>query len=179
METQIAKTKWVLDPAHSELQFKVKHLMISNVKGEFRKFQVEVDGESFETDPITVKIETASIYTNDDNRDNHLKAGDFFDSENHPEMVFHSESTTKTGENRYQLNGNLNIKGITKPVQLEMEFNGFNQDPWGNKKAGISLSGTINRSDWGLVWNAPLETGGFLVSEDVRLSADIQLLHQA
>jgi len=178
METQLTKTKWVSDPAHSELMFKVRHLMISNVKGEFRKFSVEIDGDDFRKDPVRVEIETGSVYTNDDSRDQHLKAADFFDAENHPSMLFQSESIEPTGESSYKLNGILNIKGVEKPASLHLDFNGTNKDPWGNEKAGFSLSGSINRSDWGLSWNAPLETGGFLVSDQVNIQGEIQLIRK-
>lgn len=179
METHLNKTKWILDPAHSELLFKVRHLMISNVKGEFRKFTIEVDGEDFRKDPVRVRIETASIYTNDDSRDAHLRSADFFDSENHPEIIFESKSIKEAGKDEFKLTGNLSIRGIQKEVELNLTFNGTNKDPWGNEKAGFSLSGSLNRSEWGLNWNAALEAGGVLVSETVQLSADIQLIRQS
>lgn len=179
METQMTKTKWVLDPAHSELLFSVRHLMISNVRGEFRNFSVEVDGEDFRNDPVLVKIQTGSVFTNDENRDNHLRAADFFDAENHPEMIFESTSVTKTGDNEFRLSGNLTMKGVTRGLDLDLTFNGSNKDPWGNEKAGFSLSGKLNRSDWGLIWNAALETGGVLVSDTVKLNAEIQLVRQS
>jgi polyisoprenoid-binding protein YceI len=179
MENHLNKSKWILDPAHSELEFKVRHLMISNVRGEFRKFHVEVDGEDFSADPIRVRIETASIYTNDDNRDAHLRSPDFFDSEHFPEMLFESRSLTKTGDQEYKLKGLLTIKGITEETDLDLIFNGKNKDPWGNEKAGFSLKGSINRTDWGLKWNAALESGGFLVGEQVHILGEFQLTRQS
>ena len=172
-------TKWVLDPTHSELLFKVKHLMISNVKGEFRKFSAEIDGEDFTKSPIHATIESASVFTNDDNRDGHLKGADFFDVEKFPEISFSSKSFKKIDESNYQLTGSLTLKGISKELTLEVEFGGVNKDPWGNEKAGFTVSGKINRKDWGLTWNAALETGGVLVSEEVKITAELQFVKKA
>jgi polyisoprenoid-binding protein YceI len=174
-----AKTKWVLDPAHSELMFKVKHMMIANVKGEFSTFQAEIDGEDLLKSKVHVKIDAASIFTNEKDRDNHLKSADFFDVENNKELLFESTSLDKTEDGDYKMKGLLTIKGITKEVTLNVEFGGVNKDPWGNEKAGFSLEGKINRKEWGLSWNAALEAGGVLVSDEVRLSADVQFAKQA
>ena len=173
------KTKWVLDQTHSELVFKVKHLMITNVKGEFRKFTAEIDGNDFTKSGIHVSIDAASIFTNDDNRDGHLKNADFFDAENHPEILFDGTSFKKLSDENYQLTGILNIKGISNEVKLDVEFGGINKDPWGNEKAGFSLTGKINRKDFGLNWNAALETGGVLVSDEVKISAEVQFVKQS
>ena len=169
--------KWVLDLSHSELMFKVKHLMIANVKGSFRNFSVEIDGEDFTNSSLSVSVDASSIFTNDDSRDIHLKSADFFDVENHKEISFSSTSFKKIDDN-YKLVGQLTIKGITNTVSLDVEFGGINKDPWGNEKAAFSLSGKINRKDWGLNWNAALETGGVLVSDEVRISAEIQFAKQ-
>jgi polyisoprenoid-binding protein YceI len=171
-----AKTKWVLDLSHSELNFKVKHLMISNVKGAFRKFEAEADGEDFTSSPVNVTIDASSIFTNDDARDGHLKSADFFDVENHREITFKSTSFRKIDSENYKLAGLLTIKGVSNAVELDVEFGGINKDPWGNEKAAFSLNGKINRKDWGLNWNAALESGGVLVSDEVRISGDIQLV---
>ncbi|MDD4425430.1 MAG: YceI family protein, partial [Mariniphaga sp.] len=162
----MATTKWVLDPTHSELLFKVKHLMITNVKGEFRSFSAVIDGEDFTKAPIKVNINSSSVFTNNDDRDNHLKSGDFFDVENHQELTFESTSIEKVDDEEYKLKGMLTIKGVSKEVTLDVEFGGTNKDPWGNEKAGFSLSGKINRKDWELNWNAVLESGGVLVSDE-------------
>lgn len=175
----MATTKWVMDPTHSELLFKVKHLMITNVKGEFRKFSGEIDGEDFTKAPVKVKIESSSVFTNNDDRDNHLKSGDFFDVENHKELTFESTSFEKVDDDEYKLKGILTIKGVSKEVALDVEFGGTNKDPWGNEKAGFSLSGKINRKDWGLNWNAALESGGVLVSDEVKIQAEVQFVKQA
>ena len=181
MERTTAKkqAKWVLDPTHSELTFKVKHLMISNVKGEFKAFSIEVDGEDIFKSNVQVTIDASSINTNNTDRDNHLKSADFFDIENHKELAFKSISFKKTDDDAYELKGLLTIKGISKEVALEVEFGGINKDPWGNEKAGLSVSGKINRKDWGLNWNAALETGGVLVSEEVKISGEIQFVKQS
>lgn len=180
METETAKTrtKWVLDPTHSELTFKVKHMMIANVKGEFKKFSVAVDGEDIFKSNVHVSIDAASINTNNTDRDNHLKSADFFDAEDHKELTFKSISFKKTDDDEYELKGLLTIKGISKEVKLEVEFGGINKDPWGNEKAGLSIEGKINRKDFGLNWNAALETGGVLVSEEVKIAGEIQFVKQ-
>ena len=174
-------TKWVLDPAHSEILFKVKHMMIANVRGEFRKFNAEAntDGLNLIGSSVKADIDASSIFTNANDRDTHLKSADFFDVENHKELTFIGTSYTKTDDNKYTLKGNLTIKGVTKEVAFDVEFGGINKDPWGNEKAGFSLNGTINRKDWGLNWNAALEAGGVLVGEDVKISAEVQLVKQA
>lgn len=173
-------TKWVLDPTHSEILFKVKHLMITNVKGEFRKKQGEVisKGTDFSQASVNLTIDVTSIDTNDDGRDTHLKSADFFDAENHKEITFKGTALNKLDDENYQLKGLLTIKGITNEVVLDVEFGGINKDPYGNEKAGFSVTGKINRKDWGLNWNAALETGGVLVSEEVKISAEVQFVKQ-
>ncbi|WP_323028475.1 YceI family protein [Gelidibacter japonicus] len=179
MET-VAKTttKWVLDPTHSELTFKVRHMMITNVKGEFKNFSVVVDGDDILKSSLNVSIDGSSINTNNNDRDNHLKSADFFDVENHKELLFKSTSFKQKDDDEYELKGILTIKGNSKEVALEVEFGGINKDPWGNEKAGFSVEGKINRKDWGLNWNAALETGGVLVSEEVKISGEMQFVKQ-
>ena len=174
------KTNWAMDPAHSELLFKVKHLMITNVKGEFKKFDVSVEseGEDFRMAKVNVKIAADSVFTNQADRDQHLASADFFDVGNHPEITFESSEMNKLDDENYQLKGLLGIKGVKKEVVLDAEFGGFMKDPYGNQKAGFSLSGKFNRKDWGLNWNAALETGGVMVSDEVRLNAEVQLVKQ-
>jgi polyisoprenoid-binding protein YceI len=171
------KTTWVLDPAHSELLFKVKHLMISNVKGEFRSFQSEITSSEndFTDAKINLTIDANSIYTNNNDRDAHLKSADFFDVAQFNAITFESSSFKHINDDKYLLIGKLTIKGVSNEMSMDVEFGGINKDPWGNEKAGFSLNGTINRKEWGLIWNAPLETGGLLVSDEVKLSAEIQL----
>jgi polyisoprenoid-binding protein YceI len=169
-------TKWAVDPTHSELTFKVKHLMITNVKGEFRSFEAVIDGEDFTQSKVTATINSNSIFTNNEDRDNHLKSADFFDAENFPALTFSSTRMTSKGGDDYLLEGDLTIKGITQPIELSVEFGGKNKDPWGNEKIGFSVNGKINRKDWGLNWNATLETGGLLVSDEVKIQAEIQFV---
>lgn len=179
MTTQ-GKTKWVNDPSHSELLFKVRHLMITNVKGEFRDFKVEVnsDDNDFSNAEVNVTIDASSVFTNNNDRDGHLKSADFFDIENHKELTFKSTKFEKVNDSEFKLTGLLSIKGVENEVTLDVDFGGTMKDPWGNEKAGFSLEGKINRKDWDLNWNAALETGGVLVSDEVSLSADIQLVKQ-
>ena len=180
METVAKKTaKWVLDPSHSELTFKVKHMMITNVKGEFKNFSVEVDGDDIFKSSLNVIVDALSINTNSTDRDNHLKSADFFDVENHKELSFKSASFKQKDDDEFELKGLLTIKGISKEVNLDVEFGGINKDPWGNEKTGFSVEGKINRKDWGLNWNAALETGGVLVSEDVKIYGEIQFVKQS
>lgn len=177
----MATTNWKLDPAHSEVGFKVKHMMITNVSGSFGTFdaKVQTEGADFTTAKIQFTADIASISTGNDQRDGHLKSADFFDAETFPQVQFISTSLEKNNENEYLLMGNLTIKNASKPVQFAVEFGGIGKDPWGNEKAGFSLSGKINRTEFGLTWNATLETGGVLVSEEIKLSAEIQLIKQA
>ena len=169
-------TTWPLDPTHSELGFKVKHLMITNIKGEFRNFSAEIDGEDFSKAAFSAMIDTSSIFTNEDNRDAHLKNADFFDVDNHKEMTFKGSSLTKIDDENFELTGMLSIKGISKEIKLGVEYGGTSTDPWGNEKMGFSINGKINRSDYGLNFNAALETGGFLLGEEVKISADLQFV---
>lgn len=180
METTTTKTspttKWTFDPTHSELTFKVRHMMITNVKGEFKNFSIDVLGEDITKSNINVLVEAASITTNNEDRDNHLKSPDFFDIENHKDLTFESTSFKKSDDDEFELKGILTIKGISKEVKLNVEFGGINKDPWGNEKAGFSIEGKINRKDWGLNWNTALETGGVLVSDEVKILAEVQFV---
>ncbi|MEE1962593.1 YceI family protein [Allomuricauda taeanensis] len=170
------KTIWNLDPTHSELTFKVKHLMISNVKGEFTKFSATIDGANFETAKLSATIDAASIFTNNNDRDGHLKSADFFEVETYPELKFESTSIKKVDDDEYKLTGDLTIKGTTKSVELDVDFGGYMKDPYGNEKAGFSIAGKINRKDFGLNWNAALEAGGVMVSEEVKIAAEVQFV---
>ena len=165
-------TKWNLDTTHSEITFKVRHMMISNVKGAFNTFTAEVEAEddTFKNAKVSATIQTDSIDTNNADRDTHLKSADFFNVEQNPTITFESASLAD------DVTGHLTINGVTKPVQLEVEFGGINQDPWGNTKAGFTFEGKIKRSDFGLNWNAALETGGVLVSDEVKISGELQFV---
>ena len=165
-------TKWNLDPAHSEITFKVRHMMISNVKGEFKNFSIDLESadDEFKNVKANAKIDTASISTNNTDRDNHLKSAEFFNAEAHPQITFETDSLNE------DVTGNLTINGVTKPVKLEVDFGGINVDPWGQTKAGFSFEGKINRSDFGLNWNAALEAGGVMVSDEVKIAGELQFV---
>jgi polyisoprenoid-binding protein YceI len=160
--------KLIIDSAHSEIGFKVKHLMISTVKGNFTTFggSVNEDGSIF------VSINTNSINTGNVDRDNHLKSADFFNVEENPTITFAGNIT----EDMKTVTGSITIKGITKEIELDVEYNGQSKDPWGNVKHGFEISGVINRSDFDLTWNATLETGGVLLSDEVKLNLDVQMM---
>lgn len=179
--TVMKTTKWMIDPAHSEIQFKVKHMMITTVTGSFKEFksEVETDGDDFATAKVSFEASAASVFTNAEQRDAHLRSADFFDADNFPVMRFVSTGLKNIDEENWQLTGNLTIRDVTNPVKLDVEFGGVGKDPWGNTKAGFSLNGKINRKDWGLNWNAALEAGGVLVSDDVRIYAEVQYARQA
>ena len=181
LKKQTTKTNWTLDPTHSELAFKVRHMMITNVKGEFKKFDATVvsQGADFTKSTVDVTIEAASIATGDDQRDGHLRSADFFETDKFSSLSFQGTSFRKIDDDEYKLKGILEIKGVKKEVILDVEFGGINKDPWGNEKVGFSVTGKISRKDFGLTWNAVLETGGVLVSEEVRISAEVQFVRQA
>ncbi|MBK7554166.1 MAG: YceI family protein [Flavobacteriales bacterium] len=174
-------TKWTIDPAHSEIQFKVKHLMITTVTGSFQKFEAEITapGDDLSKARVTFKAEAASVTTGSEQRDGHLKSADFFDTANHPHIIFTSTKAEDVDhDGSWTLHGDLSINGIMKPVKLDVEFGGVMKDPWGNTKAGITINGKIDRKQWGLVWNAALEAGGMLVSDEVRIACEVQLVQQ-
>ena len=171
----MSTTKWALDASHSSVGFKVKHLMITTVTGSFSAIsaEVETEGEDFTNAKVSFKADVDSITTGNEQRDAHLKSPDFFDVLKFPDLTFSGSLVAG------KLNGELTLDGVTKSVSLPVEFNGVAKDPWGNSKAGLEISGSINRKDFGLEWNAPLETGGVLVSEDIKLVIEAQLLKQA
>jgi len=181
MNDTATATKWVLDPTHSEVQFKIKHLVISTVTGAFKSFQgtMETDGENFENARVEFTLEVASIDTNQEQRDAHLKGEDFFDVATYPQIKFESTALTKTGSNTYQLVGNLTVKDVTKPVTLEAEYGGSAVDFYGNHKAGFEVSGKINRKDFGLTWGAVTEAGSIVVGDEVKLIGNVQFAKQA
>jgi polyisoprenoid-binding protein YceI len=176
----MAQNTWVLDPSHSEVQFKVKHMMISTVSGEFKQFDVKMsaDGDDFTKANAQFTASVASIDTKNEQRDGHLKSPDFFDAEHHPEVTFESKALRKKGDEEYELTGDLTMRGVTKPITLKVENSGVIKDPYGNQRTGFEISGKINRKDFGLSWNALTEAGGMVVSEDVRVSANIELIKQ-
>lgn len=176
----MAKSTWAIDPTHSEIGFKVKHMMFTNVSGKFNTSEVTIENEDnqFETSKINFSADVNTVDTNNGDRDNHLRSADFFDVEKFPKLSFVGTSVKKLNEGLYQIDGDLTIKDVTKSVSLETEYSGVMKDPWGNTKAGLSITGKINRKDFGLTWNSTLETGGVLVGEEIKLNVEIQLIKQ-
>ncbi|MFD1848437.1 YceI family protein [Oceanobacillus bengalensis] len=177
----MAKNTWTVDTAHSEVGFTVKHMMISKAKGTFDKFDtvVEADVENLADSKIEVTVDVASVNTRNDGRDQHLRSADFFDAENHPNMTFIATDIKKTSSSNYDVTGDLTIRGNTKPVTIDVTFEGVSKDPMsGNTVAGFSGETKINRTDFGLVWNAAVETGGVLVAEEVKIHFELELHKQ-
>ena len=176
----MATEKWVLDPMHSEVQFKVKHLVISTVTGSFKSLSGDAitQGDTFEGAEIDFALDVNSIDTNQDQRDGHLKSADFFDAEKYPQIIFKSTSFSQNGGD-YKLAGNLTIKDVTKPVTLNVEFGGTATDFYGNLKAGLEITGKINRKEFGLTWDGITEAGAIVVGEDVKLTINAQFAKQA
>ena len=176
----MAKSTWSIDPTHSEIGFKVKHMMFTNVSGKFNAFVATVENEddNFETSNIKFTAETASVDTNNTDRDGHLRSVEFFDTDVYPKLSFVSTSIKKKSDSTYEIYGDLTIKDVTKNIVLETEYSGLMTDPWGNTKAGLSIIGKINRKDFGLTWNAALETGGVLVGDEIKLASEIQFIKQ-
>lgn len=175
----MATTKWKIDPTHSEATFKVKHLMISTVTGKFNVFEGEAEsqGDDFEKiKNIQFKADVQSIDTNNKDRDEHLRSEDFFAAEEHPQLIFKAESFDVNSD---KLHGELTIRDTTKPVTLDVEFGGVVEDPYGQTKAGLTVSGKINRKDFGLKWSAVTEAGSVVVSDQVKLNVDVQFIKQA
>lgn len=177
----MAKTKWALDPTHSQIEFTVRHMMFAKVKGAFNAFtaEIEADPEDLTTASATFTIDASSVDTNNEDRDAHLRSADFFDVENHPNIVFTAKSFTKTGDGEYDATGDLTIRGVTRQETFKVTYNGSGKDPWGNVKAGFSVEGAIKRSDYGLTWNAALETGGVLVGDEIKIAMEVQAAQQA
>ena len=177
--TDLAPGTWAIDPAHSSVGFSVKHLMISKVRGSFASFSgtVVVPEDRFAS-TVSVTIDPTSVSTGDSNRDAHLKNGDFFDAESFPEWKFTSTAIKAVGSD-YVLVGDLSLRGVTKPIELAVEFEGVNKDLYGNTKAGFTAEGEVNRKEFGMEYNAALETGGVVIGDKVKLSLDIQLAKTA
>jgi polyisoprenoid-binding protein YceI len=176
----MSRNKWTVDASHSAVEFKVKHMMISNVRGSFHKFDAEVvaDAADLTTANVHFSIDINSIDTRDEQRDGHLKSADFFDVEKFPTIEFKSTQVSRKNDEKYALTGDVTIHGVTKPVTFEVEFEGQGKDPWGNERAGFSASSSISRKDFGLTWNTALETGGVLVGDEVKLALQVELIKQ-
>ncbi|WP_099157866.1 YceI family protein [Virgibacillus ndiopensis] len=176
------KTKWTVDAAHSSLEFVVKHMMMSKAKGVFNDFDatIEADPENLEGAEVEFTINVNSIDTRNEARDNHLQSADFFDVENHPTITFKATNITKKSEGNYDVTGDFTIRGTTKPVTFDVTLEGLHKDPMsGNQVAGFSGSGKISRKEFGLTWNAALETGGVLVGDEVKINIEIEAHKQA
>lgn len=171
---------WQIDAAHSEVQFSVRHMMISTVRGRFTRFTGTIEGD--EQNPtaalINVEIETASIDTGNADRDAHLRSPDFLNAEQFPQMTFKSTRVEQLGGENAKLHGDLTIRDVTRPVVLDVEYAGTAKSPWGTTSAGFSAQTKINRKDWGLSWNVALETGGVLVSDEIKISIEVELVQQ-
>ena len=170
-----------IDPAHSEIGFKVKHLMISNVSGSFEKFDATMTAEKddFTDASISFEADADSVTTNNEQRDTHLKSDDFFNAEKFPKLTFKSSTIKKIDDENYKLTGDLTIREITKKVTLDVVYGGNIVDPWGFTRAGFEITGKINRKEYDLKWHAITETGGFVVSDDVKLHLHIEMVKQA
>jgi polyisoprenoid-binding protein YceI len=167
---------WSIDPTHSRIGFMAKHLMVTKVRGSFKDFSGTITvAEPIEKSSVSVEMAAASIDTGTADRDAHVKSGDFLDVENFPTITFSSTAVRQEGSD-FRVDGDLTIVGVTKPVTLDVEFDGEATDPWGNTKAGFTASTTINREEWGLTWNAALESGGVLVSKDIKIEIEAQAL---
>jgi polyisoprenoid-binding protein YceI len=184
----MANTKWNIDSTHSEIHFKVKHLMVSWVTGSFKQFNasVETEGDDITTAKVRFTADVNSISTNNEQRDAHLRTGDFFDAENHPQLIFESEKLEKIparagsdgDDENYKLYGVLTMRGTRRSVVLNVEYGGSTQDPWGNTRIGFSVSGKINRKDFGVSFSMVSETGGILLGEEVTIFANAEFVKQ-
>ena len=171
---------WQIDPTHTSIEFSVKHMMITTVRGQFKSFagNLHIDPSNPAASQVEGSIDVASIDTREGQRDAHLRSADFFDVENYPKMSFRSSRIEPLGANQYKVYGQLTIKDVTREVVFDVADEGRGQDPWGNQRWGISASAKISRKDFGLTWNVALETGGWLVGDEVKIAADLQLVLQ-
>lgn len=172
---------WTIDLSHSEINFKVRHMMISNVRGQFEQFSGSVNFD--EANPVLttvdIQVEISSINTNEEKRDAHLRSADFFDAENYPVMTFQSKKVEQVDENNARLIGDLNIRGVSREITLNVEYLGKAKSPWGTTSAGFTAAARINRKDWDLTWNVALETGGWLVGETIDIEIALELVEVA
>jgi len=176
----MATKKWAIDPAHSEIRFKIKHLMISNVTGSFNSFEgsAETEEDDFTKGKISFSADVNSIDTGNEQRDGHLKTGDFFETEKYPTVTFSSTKAEAGDDNSFILYGDLTMRGITKNIKLNVEHGGIAKDGYGNNKAGFTVTGKINRKDFGLTWSALTEAGGVMVGDEVKIDCEVQLVQQ-
>ncbi len=172
----MTKTKWTIDPTHSGVDFSIKHMMFSNVKGSFNQFDAIIEANPLDLTTATIEfnVNLASVDTRNEDRDNHLRSGDFFDVEVYPTMTFKATTIVNNGDGEYEVTGDLSIHGVTKQETFTVNYEGSGKDPWGNEKVGFSAAGSIKRSDYGLTWNSALETGGVLVGDKVKINIELQ-----
>ncbi|KOS69693.1 hypothetical protein AEA09_14650 [Lysinibacillus contaminans] len=171
-------TKWNIDLGHSAINFQVKHMMVSKVKGVFESYTADIEAADLadlSTANISFNIDTASINTRSEDRDNHLKSGDFFNADAYPTITFTSTSITKKSDDEYAVTGDLTIKDVTKSVTFDTEFNGKGTNPWGQEVYGFEAETKIDREEFGLTWNAALETGGVLVGKDIKITVELEV----
>ena len=173
------RTTWKLDPSHTTIEFVAKHMMITTVKGRFAELEgtIAADEADFENSQVEATLKTASLDTRVDQRDTHLKSADFLDVENHPDVTFRSTSISGAKEH-FKLTGDLTIRGTTRPITLDVTFEGTGKDPWGGTRSSFSAKGKIDRRDYGLTWNVALETGGILVSNEIKINIEAQAVLQ-
>jgi len=171
---------WKIDPAHSQIQFSIRHMMISNVRGRFENFTgvVEFDEQDLKRSSVDIQIEAASVNTREAQRDGHLKSPDFFNADKYPYLTFKSKRIEKTDATHGRIVGDLTIRDVTKQVVLDVEYSGQAKSPWGTISAGFSATTKINRKDWGLTWNQALETGGVLVGDEINVSIELEIVKQ-
>lgn len=172
-----AQTNWVVDKSHSKIGFSVKHLVITDVDGFFKDYdaQITTQGDDFTKATIDFTVNTNSIFTDNEDRDKHLRSDDFFNSEQFPQMIFKGKSMKKVGNNKFKLTGDLTIRDVTKKIEFDVVYNGMVKDPWGNTKAGFKITGKLNRFDYNLKWNKAIETGSLVVGKEVKINIDLQL----
>jgi polyisoprenoid-binding protein YceI len=180
MTKSVSTTVWTVDPAHAELAFAVRHLMINNVRGRFGKVEgtVTTDNENLNNSTVDVTIDVNSLDTRQEMRDNHLRSADFFDAASYPTMHFVSKRIVGDVTKSFRIVGDLTIRGTTREIELQAELEGRGNDPWGNERAGFSLTGSLNRHDYGLHWNQALEAGGVAVGAEVKIAIDVEIFHK-
>ena len=176
-----AQTTWTVDKSHSKVGFGVTHLVITDVDGFFKDYdaQISSNGDDFSTANIELKVNTSSIFTDNEKRDDHLRSDDFFNSEKYPQMTFKGKSMKKVGDKKYKLTGDFTIRDVTKQITLDVTYNGMVKDPWGNTKAGFKITGEIDRFDYNLKWDKAIEAGSLVVGKDVELVIDLQLVKKS
>jgi polyisoprenoid-binding protein YceI len=177
----MSNSKWTVDVSHSSIDFSIRHMMIAKVKGTFNQFEanIEADPNDLTSANVDFTIQLTSIDTRNADRDNHLRSGDFFNVEANPNLTFKSTKIAKTGEGEYEVTGDVTLNGVTRSETFEVTYEGGGKDPWGNEKVGFSGNGVLKRSNYGLTYNAALETGGVLIGDDVKVSIELEAAKQA